>query len=115
MTTATSTNELTSFNPATGTPVGSVPITSVSEIDGIVANARTAQSSWAAMTLEERLAILRKATDVMKARQESIAEQLTAEMGKPLKEAAGEIAYGIGGYEAELDEIADAVAMWQCV
>ena len=35
MTTATSTSELTSFNPATGEPVGSVPVTPVSEIDSI--------------------------------------------------------------------------------
>ena len=109
MTTATSTSELTSFNPATGEPVGSVPVTPVSEIDSIVAKARTAQSGWAAMSLDERVAILRKATEVMTARQESIAEQLTAEMGKTLKEATGEIAYGIGGYDAELDEIVDAV------
>ncbi|MBG81403.1 MAG: aldehyde dehydrogenase [Phycisphaerae bacterium] len=105
----TATNEMTSFNPATGEPVGTVPVTPVEEIDEIVARSRTAQEAWAARTLADRVEILRKAVPLMKERQELMAEQLTAEMGKPLKEANGEIGYGISGYEDELKEIAEAL------
>ncbi len=110
MMTATKTHELISYNPATGMPVDTVPVTPADEVDAIVARARAAQPAWADTPLEDRINILRKATELMKARQATIAEQLTAEMGKPLKDSNGEIGYGIGGYEAELDEIAEALA-----
>ena len=110
MMTATKAHELISYNPATGMPVDTVPVTPADEVDAIVARARAAQPAWADTPLEDRINILRKATELMKARQATIAEQLTAEMGKPLKDSNGEIGYGIGGYEAELDEIAEALA-----
>ena len=109
MTTATSTAELISLNPATGELVDSVPVTSVPQVDEIVAQARGAQPGWAKTPLAERINILRQAVPLMLERQEAIATRLTAEMGKPIKEANGEIAYGISGYAAELDEIAEAL------
>ncbi|MCH2134008.1 MAG: aldehyde dehydrogenase family protein [Phycisphaerales bacterium] len=102
--------ELTSMNPATGEPVGSVPVTDVESITGIVADAQAAQKSWAAMSTSDRINVLRRAVPLMEARKESIAAQLTAEMGKTLKESLGEISYGIGNYEQELKEIEDALA-----
>jgi succinate-semialdehyde dehydrogenase/glutarate-semialdehyde dehydrogenase len=49
---------------------------------------------WAARTGKERAAILRKWFDLMMANQDDLGTILTAEMGKPLAEAKGEIAYG---------------------
>ena len=49
---------------------------------------------WAARTGKERAAVLRKWFDLMMANQDDLGKILTAEMGKPLAEAKGEIAYG---------------------
>ena len=53
-----------------------------------------AQKEWAARTGKERAQVLRKWFDLMMANQDDLARILTAEMGKPLAEAKGEIAYG---------------------
>jgi hypothetical protein len=49
---------------------------------------------WAARTAKERANILRKWFDLMMANQDDLGKILTAEMGKPLAEAKGEVAYG---------------------
>jgi succinate-semialdehyde dehydrogenase/glutarate-semialdehyde dehydrogenase len=56
--------------------------------------AEKAWPAWRAKTAKERAAILRKWFDLMMAAQEDLAQILTAEQGKPLAEARGEIAYG---------------------
>nr|HMS96081.1 NAD-dependent succinate-semialdehyde dehydrogenase [Tabrizicola sp.] len=58
-----------------------------------------ARHEWAARTGKERAAILRKWADLCMANQDDLAAILTAEMGKPLAEAKGEIAYGAGYIE----------------
>ncbi|HBZ97455.1 MAG TPA: aldehyde dehydrogenase, partial [Phycisphaerales bacterium] len=57
MTTATS-STLESINPATGQPIGSVPVTPVGEIDAVVARAREAQKAWGALSTAERVEML---------------------------------------------------------
>jgi acyl-CoA reductase-like NAD-dependent aldehyde dehydrogenase len=106
----TMTNELTSLNPATGEPVGSVVITPVDEIAGILERAHAAQAPWSAKSLAERLDILRGLIPAFKARADEMGALVTAEMGKPLAEGCGEIQYGIGGLAGELDELAVALA-----
>ncbi|HEY6823717.1 MAG TPA: NAD-dependent succinate-semialdehyde dehydrogenase, partial [Steroidobacteraceae bacterium] len=49
---------------------------------------------WAALTAKERAAILRRWYELLMAHQEDLATLMTAEQGKPLAEAKGEIAYG---------------------
>ena len=58
-----------------------------------------ARHEWAARTGKERAAILRKWADLCMANQDDLGAILTAEMGKPLAEAKGEIAYGAGYIE----------------
>ena len=81
-------------NPATGELVGYVPKLGAKETKEAIDAAAAAQKGWAARTAKERAQILRKWFDLMMENQDDLGRILTAEMGKPLPEAKGEIAYG---------------------
>src|SRR5690242_8713905 len=81
-------------NPATGAKLADVPDLGVAETKKAIDAAERAWPAWRAKTAKERAAILRKWFDLMMAAQEDLAQILTAEQGKPLAEARGEIAYG---------------------
>ena len=80
-------------NPATGAVIGHVPSLSRAEIGEAVAAAHAAQAGWRARTAKERAAVLRRLFDLMLENQEDLARIMTAEQGKPLAEARGEILY----------------------
>ena len=81
-------------NPATGQALGSVPDLGAAETRRAIEAAARAWPAWRAKTAKERAVILRKWFEQMMANQEDLAQILTAEQGKPLAEARGEIAYG---------------------
>jgi len=81
-------------NPATGETLGAVPNMGAAETRRAIEAAERAWPAWRAKTAKERATILRKWFDLMMAAQEDLAQILTAEQGKPLAEARGEIAYG---------------------
>ena len=81
-------------NPANGAVIAEVAHLSRAEVKRAVAEAKAAQKGWAARTAKERSQILRRWFDLIQAHAEDLAIILTAEMGKPLAEARGEIAYG---------------------
>jgi succinate-semialdehyde dehydrogenase/glutarate-semialdehyde dehydrogenase len=81
-------------NPATGAHLAAVPDLGASDTQRAIDAAERAWPAWRAKTAKERAAILRKWYDLMMAAQEDLAQILTAEQGKPLAEARGEIAYG---------------------
>jgi len=81
-------------NPATDAIIGRVPKLGAAEARAAIAAAQTAQAGWAARTAAERSQILRRWFDLMVANKEDLGRILTAEQGKPLKEAIGEIVYG---------------------
>ena len=81
-------------NPANGKTVATVARVGASETRRAIAAAERAQRSWRQTTVKQRAALLRKWFDLMMASQEDLAQILTAEMGKILAEARGEIAYG---------------------
>jgi succinate-semialdehyde dehydrogenase/glutarate-semialdehyde dehydrogenase len=85
---------ITVRNPATGETLGTVPQMGSAETKRAIEAAERAWPAWRAKTAKERAAILRKWFDLMMANQEDLAQILTAEQGKPLSEARGEIAYG---------------------
>src|SRR5688572_19764299 len=85
---------LSVVNPATGAQLGTVPKLGAEETRRAIDAAERAWPAWRAKTAKERAAILRKWFDLMMANQEDLAQILTAEQGKPLVEARGEIAYG---------------------
>lgn len=101
---------LESFDPATGDPVGRVPVTSADEVQAVVDGARRAQPSWGRLPLEERADILAAAGALFDGRIEEHARLMTREMGKPIKESTAE-AHRLGGsgLRRELDEIVDAL------
>ena len=81
-------------NPARGDVIVSVPDLGRAETARAIAAAALAMKDWAARTAKERAQVLRRWFDLMMANQEDLGLILTAEMGKPLAEARGEIAYG---------------------
>ncbi len=81
-------------NPARGDVVAQVADLSRAQVAGAIAQAEAAQKGWAAMAAKERAVILRKWFDLMMANADDLGAILTAEQGKPLAEAKGEIAYG---------------------
>jgi succinate-semialdehyde dehydrogenase/glutarate-semialdehyde dehydrogenase len=81
-------------NPARGDVICTVPDLGEAEVTRAIEAAHAAQKGWAAKTGKERAAVLRKWYDLMVANADDLAAILTAEMGKPLAEAKGEILYG---------------------
>jgi succinate-semialdehyde dehydrogenase/glutarate-semialdehyde dehydrogenase len=81
-------------NPADGTILGSAPDMGAVETKRAIAAAEAALPAWRALPAKERSKILRKWYDLIMANAEDLALILTAEQGKPLAEAKGEIAYG---------------------
>ena len=80
-------------NPADGTLVGQVPNLGAAETERAIAAAQAAQAGWAAITGKERGQILRRWGELMLRHQDDLAQIMTAEQGKPLAEAKGEVAY----------------------
>ncbi|WP_299346944.1 NAD-dependent succinate-semialdehyde dehydrogenase [uncultured Maritalea sp.] len=81
-------------NPSTGEVIVTLPDMGVEETKSAIDAAFVAQKSWAAKTGKERSAILRKWYDLLVENADDLAAILTAEMGKPVAEAKGEILYG---------------------
>ena len=81
-------------NPATGEKLATLPDLGVAETSRAIAAADTAWEAWKSKTGKQRAGVLRKLFDLMMDNQEDLAQILTAECGKPLAEARGEVAYG---------------------
>ena len=81
-------------NPATGKPIGTVPLMGAAETRRAIEAADAAWPAWRAKTAKERGAILRKWHDLQIAHRDDLALILTTEQGKPLAEARGEIGSG---------------------
>ncbi|MGL4766542.1 MAG: NADP-dependent succinate-semialdehyde dehydrogenase [Formosimonas sp.] len=88
------TETMTVTNPATGEVIGTIPHLGQAETAQAIADANAAWPAWRKKTAKERSAILRKWFNLMMENQDDLAAILTAEQGKPLAEAKGEIAYG---------------------
>ncbi len=80
-------------DPATGEVIGHVPDMGADETRRAIDAAQAAWAGWRRRTARERSAILRRWNDLMLAHADDLAAIMTAEQGKPLAEAKGEIAY----------------------
>ncbi len=80
-------------DPATGEVIGQVPDMGAHETRRAIDAAQAAWAGWRRRTARERSAILRRWNDLMLAHADDLAAIMTAEQGKPLAEAKGEIAY----------------------
>ncbi|NEY89928.1 NAD-dependent succinate-semialdehyde dehydrogenase [Tabrizicola oligotrophica] len=81
-------------NPARGDVIANVADMTREDARRAIEAADKARHEWAARTGKERAAVMRKWFDLMVANADDLAAILTAEMGKPLAEAKGEILYG---------------------
>ncbi len=91
-------------NPARGDVIAQVADLSRADLARAIDGAEAAQKKWAAQTAKERCNILRSWYNLMMEHQSDLAMILTAEMGKPLAEAMGEIAYGASFVEFFAEE-----------
>lgn len=80
-------------NPATGDVLGTVPLVTPQQTEQAIAAAELALTSWRQRTGKDRAAVLQAWARLIMDSQEDLAVLLTAEQGKPLAEARGEIAY----------------------
>jgi malonate-semialdehyde dehydrogenase (acetylating)/methylmalonate-semialdehyde dehydrogenase len=87
------------FNPATGEQAGSVALANAGEVDGAVAVARTAATEWGASSLSSRSATLFALRELIDQHKGELAALVTAEHGKVLSDAAGEVARGLENVE----------------
>ncbi|WP_226017370.1 betaine-aldehyde dehydrogenase [Novosphingobium sp. FKTRR1] len=74
------------INPATGEVLATLPIAGAAEIDAAVTRATAAQKEWRKLTGTERARILRRAVDILRARNDELAALETRDTGKPLQE-----------------------------
>ncbi len=81
-------------DPATGRVIGTVPDMGAADTRQAIELAEAAWDGWRSRTGKERAAVLRRWFDLMMANSDDLAAIMTAEQGKPLAEAKGEIAYG---------------------
>jgi len=81
------------YNPARGDVIAKVADLSREDVSKAIDAAYKAQKDWAKLTGKARANILRKWFDLMMANQDDLAIIMTAEQGKPVAEAKGEIAY----------------------
>ncbi|WP_338911052.1 NAD-dependent succinate-semialdehyde dehydrogenase [Mycetohabitans rhizoxinica] len=81
------------IDPATGRTLAAVPTMGAAETRRAIDAAQLAQRAWRVKTGKERAAVLRRWHDLMLANAHDLAMIMTAEQGKPLAEAKGEIGY----------------------
>jgi len=83
------------YNPATGEQTGEVAFASVEEVDRAVAAAKAAFPAWRAMSLARRAELFFRIRQLVYEHREDVARILTAEHGKVLSDALGEVARGL--------------------
>ena len=83
------------YNPATGAQTGAVDFASVEEIDAAVQAAKAAFPAWRAVSLARRAELFFRIRELFSAHKEDLARLLTAEHGKVLSDAMGEVTRGL--------------------
>ncbi|MFI1995681.1 CoA-acylating methylmalonate-semialdehyde dehydrogenase [Actinoplanes sp. NPDC020271] len=87
------------YNPATGEQTAEVDLASTAEVGAAVAVAKAAARAWRSASLSKRSAILFKFRELLAERTGELAAIITAEHGKVLADAAGEVARGLENVE----------------
>ena len=83
------------YDPATGVQTGSVDFASAEEVDHAVQAARAAFPDWRALSLARRAELFFRIRELFNEHREDLARLLTAEHGKVLSDAMGEVARGL--------------------
>jgi len=87
------------FDPARGVQTATVPLASVAEVGAAVEVAGEAAAEWGAGSLSARAAVLFRLRDLVSRAAPDLAKAVTAEHGKVLSDAAGEVARGLENIE----------------
>jgi len=87
------------FNPALGEQTAVVDLASAAEVDAAVASAKAAFPAWRATSLAKRAEVLFNLCELIDGNRKEIAAHITAEHGKVLSDAAGEVARGLENVE----------------
>ena len=82
-------------DPATGEVTGRVALASGEDVDAVVADAVDAGRAWGEMSLTRRTAVMFAFREVLARRREDVAAAITAEHGKVLDDALGEVQRGL--------------------
>lgn len=85
---------LTVLNPATQQALATVKSYTSEQVEPIIEQAAGAMPTWAQQTAKARAQVLQRWYQLVMTHQENLAQLITAECGKPLAEARGEVAYG---------------------
>ncbi|TCS62479.1 CoA-acylating methylmalonate-semialdehyde dehydrogenase [Varunaivibrio sulfuroxidans] len=83
------------FNPATGEVCARAPLASGDEVRGAIASAAAALPAWSALAPAKRAQVMFAFRDLLRAHQDDIAELISAEHGKTVDDARGEVVRGI--------------------
>ncbi|MEZ4417655.1 MAG: CoA-acylating methylmalonate-semialdehyde dehydrogenase [Gemmatimonadota bacterium] len=87
------------YDPARGVQTGLVPLAGVHEVDEAVANAQAAFEEWRHVSIARRTKLMFRFRDLVERNAGEIARRLTAEHGKVLADAQGEVARGLENIE----------------
>lgn len=83
------------FDPATGEETGRVAFANAAEVDAAVRAAKAAQPAWAEQTVLRRMRVMFKLKEVIERNADRLARAITAEHGKTLEDARGEVQRGL--------------------
>ncbi|KAB1647301.1 CoA-acylating methylmalonate-semialdehyde dehydrogenase [Pseudoclavibacter sp. CFCC 14310] len=87
------------FNPATGRQTAEVPLASAAQVDAAIAQAAEAQRAWRRVGLAKRSQVFFRLVHIINERADELARIITAEHGKTVPDARGEIARGLENVE----------------
>jgi len=83
------------FNPATGEAIGTLPLSTLDEINAAVAAAKAAQPAWGNTTPMKRARVMFKFKELLEKHADELAREISREHGKVHDDALGELARGI--------------------
>jgi succinate-semialdehyde dehydrogenase/glutarate-semialdehyde dehydrogenase len=92
------------LNPATGDAIGHVELIDAAGLDAALASAARGFETWRRKSGYERAAVMKEAVAIIRSRKDEIAHLMTLEQGKPLAEAAGEVATSADNMEWMAEE-----------
>ncbi len=87
------------FDPATGEQTGELSLASVEEVDRAVTSARAAYAEWSQVSIAKRTKLMFEYRNLVVENADEISARLTAEHGKVLSDAGGEVARAIENIE----------------
>lgn len=85
------TNQIRTINPATHEVIFDQPGTSLEEAGKLATASKQAFQSWRAVSLHDRITIVKRALEITDSRIDELAKELTTQMGRPVRYCAGEI------------------------